>query len=206
MFKHFLKVFCLNGLAAIAYADTPSLYCPQNSGYIKPGMTADQVIAACGSPISQQDSDKPVMQKIPLKQLFFNNQGQSTAFYGVWAIPGGSSNYVQNQYVPFNGNNGGGGSQLEVDIVNEQVHGIKINGGDSNAFSICGGVNISAGDDASKVYNACGTPTLVNNTFINVPIPSKTKPKVWIYQMGQYKPPVTLTFVNGRLVTINDGS
>ena len=202
----FIKILAMNALATLAYADTQSFYCPQNSGYISPGMTPDQVIAACGTPISQQESDKPALQKVPVKQLFYNNQGQSTAFYGVWAIPGGSSNYVQNQFVPFEGNNGGGGTQLEIDIVNDQVQAIKLNNQDSNAVSLCGGVSLTAGDPVNKVYGACGTPTIVNMTFMTVPVQSKTKPQVWIYQMGQYKPPVTLLFVNGHLASINAGS
>ena len=51
-----------------------AVYCPQNHGYINVGMTPDQVIAACGQPLSQQDSNQPVYQQIPVQQLFYNNQ------------------------------------------------------------------------------------------------------------------------------------
>ena len=201
MLKPFLKILFLNGLSAMAFASQDSFYCPQHSGFIKPGMTTDEVIAACGMPISQQDSNKPVMQKVPVKQLHFNNQGQATAFYGVWAIPGGASNY--GEYQPFNEPNTGGGTQLQVDIINDEVHSIKINGTDSNAFSICGGVNISSGDPLSKVLGACGSPTITNNTYINVPVQGKSKPQIWIYQAGQYQPPVTLIILDGHLISIN---
>ena len=57
--------------ASFAVIADQSYYCPQNHGYINLGMTPDQVMAACGQPISQQDSKDPVYQKIPvhLQQL-----------------------------------------------------------------------------------------------------------------------------------------
>lgn len=204
MFKHLCylgySIALVNAFISPSYAAPQSVYCPQKSGYINVGMTPDQVIAACGVPISQQQSNNPAMQQIPVQQLYFNNQGQSTAFYGVWAIPGGSGNY--GMFQPFNSNNGGGGVQLQVDVTNGQVKGIKVNGSDTNAFSLCGGTNITVGDPASKVYNACGTPTLSNNTFINQPIPSQQKPIIWTYKPDPYGPTVTLTFVNGKLLSI----
>ncbi len=163
-----------------------SFYCPQNHQYINVGMTPDEVIAACGQPISQQDSNKPVMRQIPVQQFIYNHKGTNTAFYGVWNIPTGS-----------------GGAQLEIDIVDQKVRSIKLNGSGSNAVSICGGNSIQAGDPVQKVYYSCGTPALVNNSFINEIVPGAEKPKVWIYQPGPYEPTLTLTFINGRLQSIN---
>lgn len=176
-----------------------SIYCPQRSGYINVGMTQDQVIAACGQPLSKQQSNTPVMQRIPVQQLLYNNQGAPKAFYGVWAIPVGNSNRGLLQ--PFGSNTGG--AQLQVDIVDNKVSAVKINGSDTNAFSICDDENIEIGDPASKVLANCGDPSLVNNTFINQPIASTEKPEVWIYQPGQYQSPVSLTFVNGKLQSID---
>lgn len=163
-----------------------SLYCPQNHAYISIGMTPDQVIAACGQPVVQQDSNQPVLQKIPVQQLIYNNKGTDTAFYGVWNLPTGS-----------------GGAQLEVDIIDKKVKGIRLNGSDSNAFSICGGTSIEIGDNVGKVYGSCGNPSVVNNTYFNQIIPTAQKPKVWIYQPGEYQSSVSLTFVNGTLQSIN---
>lgn len=199
MQKDLLKILLISGFSCMAFADPQSVYCPQKSGYINIGMTTDQVIAACGQPISQQQSSTPAMEQVPIKQVFFNNQGQATAFYGVWALPGGSGNY--GEFQPFGTKNGGSGSQLEIDIANNEVRSVKLNGSDTNAVSICGGVNINVGDPASKI-SACGTPNLVNTTYINVPVPGGQKPMVWIYQMGQYEKPLTLTFVNGQLQSI----
>lgn len=164
-----------------------SFYCPQNHGYINTGMTPDQVIAACGQPLSQQDSNQPILQRIPVQQLIYNHQGTGTSFFGVWNVPTGS-----------------GGTQLQVDIVNNRIKSISVNGSDTNAFSICNGANIQVGDQVGKVYGSCGSPSVVNNTFINQIVPTTQKPQVWIYQPGQYQSPITLTFVNGKLQSINN--
>jgi hypothetical protein len=164
-----------------------SYYCPQNHGYISTGMTTEQVIAACGQPLSQQDSNQPILQKIPVQQLIYNNQGTSNAFYGVWNIPTGS-----------------GGAQLEVDVVNNQVKLIKVNSSSTNAFSICKGAQIEVGDPVGKVYGSCGSPSVVNNTYINQIVPTAHKPQIWIYLPGEYQPPISLTFVDGKLQSINN--
>lgn len=176
-----LFILPFNLLAAQSY------YCPQNHAYISLGMTTNQVIAACGQPTSQQESNTPLTQIIPVQQLIYNNHGTNTAFYGVWNIQTGS-----------------GGAQMEIDVVNNQVKGIKINGGDSNATSLCDGANIQMNDPVSKVYSACGSPDVINNTFVNQVVPTETKPQIWMYQPGQYQPSVSLTFVDGKLQSINN--
>lgn len=162
-----------------------SFYCPQNHAYINTGMTMEQVVSACGQPLSQQESNEPVLQKVPVQQLVYNNMGTDTAFYDTWNIPTGS-----------------GGTPLQVDIVNNKVKNIKMGGSDSNALSICEGANIQIGDDVGKVYNACGNPSLVNNTYINQIVDTAEKPKVWIYQFNPYESPITLTFIDGKLQSI----
>ncbi|RMX03722.1 DUF2845 domain-containing protein [Legionella jordanis] len=164
-----------------------SMYCPQNHGYINLGMTPEQVVAACGQPLSKQQSRTPVMQKVPVLQLMYNNQGSATAFYGVWSLPVGTNS----------------GAQLEVDVINNKVSGIRLNGNNTNAFSICNGNMVQVGDPIGSVYAACGNPSVVNNTYINQPIQSNQAPEVWIYQADQYQTPFNLTFVNGKLQSIN---
>jgi hypothetical protein len=186
-----MKLQCTISLLSLAASFTvmasQSVYCPQNHGYIRLGMTPDQVIAACGQPSSQQDSNQPVYQQIPVQQLVYNNQGTSSAFYGVWNLPTGT-----------------GGAQLQVDVMNNKVQAIKLNGSDNNAFSICGGASIQVGDPVSKVYGACGSPSITNNTFTKIAVPTQQKPVIWIYQPGQYQPSISLTFVNGKLQSINN--
>lgn len=181
--------------SAVYAAD--AVYCPQNHGYIHIGMTQDQVIAACGQPLSQQTSNKPVMQKIPVQQLFYSNAGGPTAFYGVWKLPIGNSNYDD---APFRGT--AAGIQLQIDIVNNAVRSIIVNGSSSNALSACGS-NLQIGDPVGKVYGACGSPATTNSTFIEQPVPGQSKPQVWTYQADQYSRPFTLTFVDGQLQSID---
>ncbi|MBA2650825.1 MAG: DUF2845 domain-containing protein [Tatlockia sp.] len=170
-----------------AIASQQSYYCPQNHKYINLGMSTDQVGDACGVPISKQETNRPVMQKVPVQELTFNAIGAQKVFYGVYAIPTGTDS----------------GAKLQVNIVDNKVKSIVINGSGTNAFSICGGISIQAGDPASKVYGACGNPSVVNNSFINQPLLSNAKTQVWIYQPTDYQPPITLTFVNGKLQSID---
>lgn len=180
------------------FADSQSIYCPQNHAYINLGMTTDEVIAACGKPQKQQESDQPVLQKIPVQQLVYNNKGTKVMGFGVWGI-----------------NTGNSGMQLEINLINNKVASIKLDGSDSNAVSICSGnsmqingsaqngSNIQVGDSAQKVMNACGTPSTTNNTYNNEIVPSTEKSQIWIYNLGQYQPTITLTFIDGRLQSID---
>lgn len=162
-------------------------YCPQNHGYINVGMTSEQVMSACGQPLTKEDASTPVMQQVPVLQLIYNSMGAPTAFYGVWTLPVGV----------------GTGAQLEVDVIDNKVRSVRLNGSSTNAFSICGGQSVQIGDPVGKVYGACGSPNLVNRTYINQPVPSNHKPEIWVYQPGEYQSPIRLTFVNGKLQSIN---
>ena len=189
------RIFLALGVSLLPLpaAIAQSVYCPQNAGYINPGMTEDQVISACGQPLSKQAPNIPVMQKIPVQQLIYTtlNQGgiypgQNAAFYTQWSLPSGSS-----------------GINLSVQVTNGKVSGVTINGASTNAVSICQGISIEAGDTVNKVYSACGAPSMVNNTYINQLVSPDSKPAVWIYQLNQYQAPISLTFTNGKLQSIN---
>jgi hypothetical protein len=127
------------------------------------------------------------MQQVPVQQLVYNNMGSSTAFYGPWKLPTGNQ-----------------GTHLQIDVMDNVVKSISLNGSNNNAFSICGGSNIQVGDPVTKVYNACGNPSITNNTYANIPIQSTQKPVVWTYKPGEYQSSITLTFVNGQLQSISN--
>lgn len=190
MLGHFMKLKIIPSLLLAALPLTlysaESLYCPQNGGTVMLGMNMDQVLAACGKPASMQDSQEPIYRKVPVRQLVYNNQGTDTAFYGPWTIPTRET-----------------GSQLEVDVIDNKVKAVRVNGGDLNAFTLCDEVPIQIDDPVGKVYSACGSPSLVNDTFINMPIPSESKPQIWIYQVTPYQPAIVLTFIDGKLQSIN---
>lgn len=173
-------------------ADTSQFYCPQHSGYVNIGMTEDQVVQACGQPLSKQQPNMPVMQKVPATQLIYTalNRGSvypglNSAFYDQWSLPSGTS-----------------GINLTIQVINNKVSSVSINGSNTNAMSVCGGNSIQVGDNVNKIYSACGAPSMVNNTYINQPMPSNSKPEVWIYQVDQYQAPISLTFANGKLQSI----
>ncbi len=193
-----ILVISVSLLATTPALAVTQLYCPQNSGYINVGMTQAQVITACGQPLTKQKTNAPVTQKVAVKQLIYNAlntggyyPGESSAFYGQnsgaqWTLPSGT-----------------GGISLEVDIINNKVSDVRINGSSTNAMSICGGTNVQIGDNINQVLNACGSPTMTNNSYIKQVVPSNSPPEVWIYQVNQYQTPNSLTFVNGKLQSIN---
>ena len=170
-----------------------SIYCPGKHAYIKVGMAPGQVTSACGKPSFIEQSRRSATRKIPVKQLIYTvlnrgglYPGLNPAFYDQWSLPSGTE-----------------GTSLEIDLVDDKVAAFRINGSRSNSVSICGGVGINIGDPIQKVYSACGTPESVNNTFIDQQIPSNSKPQIWTYQIDPFQPDIRLTFVNGRLESID---
>ncbi|MDP3560287.1 MAG: DUF2845 domain-containing protein [Legionellaceae bacterium] len=162
-------------------------YCPQTHQYIHLGMTRQQVLSACGEPNHRAKSQEVAKIKIPVQQLIFNNAGTPDAFYGTfWSIPTGVTT----------------GAQLTIDIVNNKVYAIRINGNDNNEASLCGGAPISIGDPASKVSNSCGNPSVRNQSFMYQNLPGDIHPEIWTYITNPYQAPMELTFVNDSLETI----
>lgn len=162
-----------------------SMYCSVNSGFIQLGMTEQDVKQDCGQPLAQRKSNSSPTQKVPVTQYIFNNKGTGTAFYGVWKLKTGY-----------------GGVRLEVDVVDNKVISTRINGNDSNSFSVCG-VSIQVGDPESTVLNNCGNPSMVNHTFIETEVPGEHKSVEWLYQQDQYSKPFILTFTDGKLQSID---
>ena len=184
-FFGFLSIFTTSVLAN-------QVYCPSGHRFIQTGMTEGAVMSACGKPISMAESNDTPTARVPVTQLIYTslNQGSvysglNNAFYNQWSLPSGST-----------------GTSLQFDLRNNKVVAIKINGSESNATTLCGGRTVQRGDPPSAIYNACGSPGSTNQTYINQPIPTTTKPKVWIYQQDQYQPPIKLTFLNGQLMMI----
>ena len=169
------------------------LYCPAHSGYINTGMSEAQVVAACGKPLAKQSPSVPVTQRVQVKQLIYTalNQGSvypglNSAFYTQWSLPSGTT-----------------GIGLTIEVVNDKVVNVSVNGDSTKAMSLCGQSSIQAGTPLSQVYSACGSPMMMNNTYVDQVIPSKAKPEVWMYQINSYGAPVSLTFANGTLQSIH---
>lgn len=178
-------------LPAVAFS-VDSIYCPQRQGYINIGMSQSEVVQACGQP-TQKSSNIRLEVKIPMTQLIYTSINQDAVYPGLnsqfamWSLPTGS----QAQ-----------GTKLMVNIVENKVTSVDINGSSANGASICSGNNVQVGDDQSSVYAACGSPSLVNNTYTTKPIPKEDKPEIWIYRIDQYQPVISLTFIRGTLQSI----
>lgn len=174
-------MFCINP----AFADS-DIYCPQNHAYISVGMSQAEVFSACGKPTHIEKSQVPFSRKVPMMQLMYNNQGSPKAFYGVWSLQVGVNT----------------GSTVQIDIVDNKVYGVHVNGEGGNAFSICDGASIVKGDPVSKIYTACGNPSNINNTYITIPYAQTTFPQIWVYDIP-YQGTMRLTFVNGKLESMD---
>jgi len=180
-------------LPLVSQADN-SYYCPQNHAYIDVGMTEAQVLAACGQPTSVRASSNAVVEQIPVTQLIYTSLNQGAVYfypginplYNMWSLPSGSQ-----------------GTNVEVNLIHDQITSIKINGSGTNALSVCEGGSVQIGDNVAQLYRACGGPSLVNNTYINQTVPSSARPQVWTYTIDQYQPSISLTFVNGILQSIH---
>lgn len=173
------------------------LYCSENHGYVKLGMTESEVIAACGQPIKKTEAGNQVVQKVPVTQLIYTTPNLDTfAPSDDWA---GVSNIYKQWSLP----SGTHQVRLEINIMNNKISSILINGETTNAQSICEGGSFEIGDNESAVYQACGSPSIVNNTYVNRPVPSNEKPEVWVYQNDQYQQPISLTIINGKLQSID---
>ena len=169
-----------------------SLYCPGNQGYINVGMTSQQVLKACGQPTAKQQSKSPLTEKVPVMQLIYTNLNTGAVFsgynnvYNMWSLPSGSL-----------------GLTLQVDIIDNKVSGINIQGSSNNAMSVCKNVSIQIGDPIDKVYANCGSPGSINQNYIERPIQSQKNPEIWYYKADRYQPLISLTILDGRLVSIN---
>jgi hypothetical protein len=188
-----ILILCLWIFPAVTWA-VPKTYCPNGHGFIQAGMSQSDVLSACGQPNNKTLSSKPATEKVPVQQLIYTtlnptNQypGLTNAFYKQWSLPEGSND-------TFN---------LVVDVMENKITAIRLNGNNSNRMSMCTNSAFQVGDEVSKVYAACGSPETINATFKNVVIPSKNRPEVWTYQVDQYQPSFRLTFVNGRLESID---
>ena len=180
-------------------------YCPQGHAFIQLGMTESEILSACGKPTQQMKSPQAATERIPVTQLIYSSisqvnpyPGQVNAMSNNW-YPG-LTNIFNQWSLPTATNEA---FKLEVDIVNNKVTSIRMNGGGTNALTMCPGRPIQVGDDINDVYSSCGSPETTNTTYKNVVIPSKEKPVIWIYEVDQYSPNLRLTFIDGKLQSID---
>ncbi|MDX2346305.1 MAG: DUF2845 domain-containing protein [Legionella sp.] len=190
LFNH--MIFAITALfSASIFAAQDAFYCPQNHGYIRVGMTEAEVLKLCGIPTSKEKSKNAAVEQIPVTQLIYTTLNREPVFrgykliYNTWSLPVGS-----------------GDNSLEVDIIDGRIKSIRFNGSGTNASSLCNNESFAVGDLPQKVFDACGSPSLTNHTYINRSIKSKTKPMTWTYSADQYQPTFQLIFMDGQLRAI----
>lgn len=206
MKKAYMTIAIINLLALpveVIYAD--STYCPNGHSFIHEGMTESEILGACGNPTQKIKSTQAATEKVPVTQLIYtsisqtnNYPGQVNAMSNNW-YPGLTNLYSQ-WSLPKATNES---FKLEVDIINDKVVGIRMNGGSANANTMCPGGKFEIGDELNQVYAACGSPETTNTTYKVVNIPSQNKPMIWIYEIDSYHPKLRLTFIDGKLQSIN---
>ncbi len=180
--------------SSIGFA-TDSFYCPKTYQFIQIGMSADAVISHCGNPTSKAVSNQPVQNKVPMTQLIFNSMGSKvTPVINTQFIQQSQSN------VRFGIDNG---VNIEIDIVDNKVQDIKMNGNSTNSFSLCNETLIQVGDPISMVNLNCPNPSVVNQTFLLKNVQTQNKPELWTYQFDSFSPPLQLLMVDGVLNQIN---
>lgn len=181
----------ISSLPLSVYA-VDGIYCPQKQGYVKVGMSVEQVLSACGQPTVKEKSKKPLMEQVKVMQMIYTNLNTGAVYsglnnvYNMWSLPSGSL-----------------GLTLQVDIIDNKVSGININGASNNSMSLCKNEFIQIGDPVNKVFSYCGSPGNISENFISRPVDSKSKPEVWYYQIDKFQPIIMLTILNGQLITIN---
>jgi hypothetical protein len=177
--------------ASTSFAEQAPFYCPKNHGYVRIGMTEAEVLSACGHPTSRVKSKHAAVEQVPVTQLIYTTLNPEPVYrgyeliYNTWSLPIGST-----------------GSSLEVNIIDNKISSIQFNGEGTNASSVCGNRSFAVGDLANTVFTACGSPSLVNKTFINRPVKGKAKPETWTYYVDQYQPTFKLIFLDGTLHAI----
>ncbi len=189
MNKRFYTTLVSMCISCVVFAQ--QTYCPGNHGMIDVGMTTDQVLSACGAPSSRQQSDAPVTQKVPMTQMIYTTLNQGAIYQGLTPV-----------YTMYSLPSGSQGVNLQINLVNNKVVSINMNGSNVNSSTLCSGGTVQMGDSVSTVYDACGSPAMTNNTYIKQPIIGKSKPEIWFYQANQYAPVMRLTFLDGILQSI----
>lgn len=165
-----------------------SFYCPQNHGYIKEGMSESQVLQACGKPTNKSSSKQPASRNIKVTSLVFNNVGSKNALRNGFSVTFGNE----------------GGTSLSVNIVDNKVSDMLVDGQTSTSTNICSGANIQVGDNATKVISSCGSPSVTNTSVRQVFLNGQQEVTNWSYVGNRAQPNFSLTFVNGKLQSINN--
>tara|TARA_B110000879_G_scaffold152199_1_gene197035 strand:- start:1208 stop:1771 length:564 start_codon:yes stop_codon:yes gene_type:complete len=159
-----------------------TIYCAHGSGYLKVGMSKNQVQQACGEPISQSKKKKYGTRNIAIKQLFYTLKKNTRSAYG----PSSNTQTIN----------------IVVTIMNNKVTEINLGGNKTQAASVCANGTIQVGLPMSSITQACGTPSYINNSFKKISQGNLIEQEIWQIKTSQYGKNRTLTFSDDTLISI----
>ena len=85
--------------------------------------------------------------------------------------------------------------QLDIQISNNKIVGILVNGQSVQSTNSCYNTTIKIGDPIQNVLQYCGKPFLVTQTMAKI---KNTEPIKLIYSPNDYTSPITFVFQNGK--------
>ena len=182
--KYFSLLFCFY-VAQSALA-APTVYCHKSGGYLKIGMSANEIKQLCGEPIHIQEKEAYLSDNVPQQQVVYSLNSVST----------GTNNLQQDTPTE--------PVKMIVTIVNRKVTSISIDGNATSAATICPGGIFKEGSQVDVVLNACGKPSYINHSYQKVIHSRKLiKNQVWTIKFNEYGPSHRLTFSDGILQSID---
>lgn len=168
-----INCFIIASAATVCSCAALAMTCPTNFSIIHAGDSMDSVIAACGKPDSQKETDKP-NDNVPQEWSYFIPQSVATF------NPGQTMSGTLKATVSFDASG---------KVINITVNGIGV-----GASTICG-EPIQLGSTRDDIKAACGDPAINNKQ--QPPAGQETiKTVEFDYNTN---PPQQLIFVNGKL-------
>jgi outer membrane protein assembly factor BamE (lipoprotein component of BamABCDE complex) len=179
-----LSCFTLFTIPLTGFATT---YCAFGGSYIRVGMSLEEIKQACGTPLSTKTKKTYNTRNVAVSQLYYtfrNTQQRSNAF----------------AYAPKIANE----VKLMVSIKANKVIEISLNSNATQGASVCPNGAIQIGSSISAVTRACGSPGYVNQSFKSIRQSERVEKETWILKASPYDPPITLTFSDGVLQSIQN--
>jgi hypothetical protein len=179
------------------WAQTESFYCPKGQ-YVNKGMSEEQVVAACGEPVTKELLDEPAMKQEQVEEL-------------IYTLP---ADFLQEFNRILEPPRAGGHVTVVFTIMDGKVSSIEVDDKEFSSTGICGkrkvtdvrtvGVaTISIGDSRRKVFTRCDRPSFVNKATRPVPLGDGNVPvSIWTYDFGPYQPKVYMRFIDEKLDSV----
>jgi hypothetical protein len=174
-----LALICL-ALSPAAHAAT-QYFCPSSNQYINLGASIAEARAKCGPPHTATTSPYTLKKTRLVDQWVYNYQPNTILRFGTIHTRKGA---------------------LVVNFINNKVIEILVNGHSVASTNFCSNnLPVKVGDNNLTIRQLCDQPTIIQKTKQTIS-QQKTQKVVWTYQANDYIPANTLTFISGKLVSI----